>query len=258
MAAIHLADRGGPSRAGRPFGEVSRALAQAALAALEAPSVLDTQPWRWRIDGDWAELDADRARRPPGAETGDRLLLVSCGAALHHATVALAAAGVGVEVARFPQPEVLERVAVLRHTGPVALDPRAQRLRRAIAVRGSDRRSIGSRPIPAGSLRVLRAAAAAVGAGLYPLSGLDAGEPGWAVIATAGVGPRDWLATGEAISAVLLNAAAEGLVTAAVTEASASVPPELARLLPPGAGHPAAVVRLGVAPRAASPDAITR
>ncbi|MFI5916784.1 hypothetical protein [Dactylosporangium sp. NPDC051541] len=241
MAAIHLTDRTDAGRAGR-FGDVSRALAQAALCALEAPAVLATQPWRWLIDSDWAALDVDRSRVGPDAGGDDRLMTISCGAALHHATVALAADGVGVEVVRFPWPEARDCVAVMRYTGPVDVLARARQLRRAIAVRGADRRSIGGEPVAAAELERLGQAAAAVGAALYPL-------PQRAVIAAGGAGPRDWLATGEAISAVLLNAAADGLATEPVTAGSVTVPRALARRLPAGAGHPAAVVRFGVAER---------
>ncbi|WP_433063421.1 hypothetical protein [Dactylosporangium sp. CS-033363] len=237
MPAIHLVDRAGAARTGRT-------LTRAALAALAAPSVLDPQPWRWRIEEGWADLLAD-------PDPDGRLLTISCGAALHHATVALAAAGVGIEVVRLPGGP--SRLARLRHTGEIPLDEHAQRLGRAIAVRGSDRRPIGRDPVPEEQLRLLRRAAAAAGAGLFPLAvhpGARRPRPeGWAVITTAGTGPRNWLATGEAISAVLLHAAAEGLVTDAVTERSATVPPALVRRLPRGAGHPAAVVRFGVASR---------
>ncbi|GAA3455210.1 hypothetical protein [Dactylosporangium matsuzakiense] len=243
MAAIHLTDRADAARAGLPFGDVGRSLAQAALCALEAPSVLATRPWRWRIDNSWAALDTEHSRRGPGADADDRLTAISCGAALHHAMVALAADGIGVEVVRFPWPQARECVAVLRHTGPVAVDARAQRLRRAIALRGSDRRIVGGEVVAEAQLRLLADAAAAAGATLYPLPGRES------VIVAAGAGPRDWLATGEAISAVLLNAAAEGLATGPVTARSADVAPLLARVLPAGAGRAAAVVHFGIAER---------
>ena len=76
------------------------ALAAAARDALQAPSVFNTQPWRWRIDGDALELRADRDRQLTVADPDGRLLLLSCGAALHHVRVALAAAGWGVRVRR--------------------------------------------------------------------------------------------------------------------------------------------------------------
>ncbi|MFD0821037.1 nitroreductase, partial [Micromonospora zhanjiangensis] len=38
-------------------------LAEAARRALRAPSVFNTQPWRWRIGPDGLELHADRDRQ---------------------------------------------------------------------------------------------------------------------------------------------------------------------------------------------------
>ncbi len=45
----------------------------------------NTQPWRWRIADDRLDLYADQARRLDVIDPDDRLLTVSCGAALHHA-----------------------------------------------------------------------------------------------------------------------------------------------------------------------------
>ena len=69
------------------------ALEAAARAAQHAPSVFNTQPWAWRITGDALELWADTSRRLDAIDRDGRLLLLSCGAALHHARVALAATG---------------------------------------------------------------------------------------------------------------------------------------------------------------------
>ncbi|MEU7871694.1 hypothetical protein [Dactylosporangium sp. NPDC049140] len=248
MSVILAARRARAGRAGCSPDDVSAALAHAAAAAREAPSVVATQPCRWWIGPDGAHLDADRGGRP-GRDPDDRLLTISCGAALHYATVALAADGVGVKVVRLPSLVLPGRIAVLRYTGPAEPDPRAQRLRQAIGRRSRDRRPVGAEPVPGAQLRLLRRAAAAAGASLYPLPAQATDRTGLAVIATVGVGPRDWLATGEAMSAVLLSAAAEGLATGPVTALSARVPTALTRLLPPGAGHPAAVVRFGVADR---------
>jgi hypothetical protein len=243
MAAIHYTDRGAAVRVG-PAG---LALTQAALVALVAPSILGTQPWRWRIDDDCAELHADRSRRLPDGDPDGRLLTISCGAALHHARVALAAEGVGVEVVRFPDPADPDLLAVLRHTGLIDRTPRAQRLRRAIAVRRSDQRPFADEPVAAHQLRALQAAAEEAGARLVPL---DAGH---AVVDTAGNEPADWLTAGEALSAVLLTATVEGLATSSASDLVAIPSPALAQPLPGGWGYPAAVVRFGVAGRVDAP-----
>ncbi|WP_432839579.1 hypothetical protein [Dactylosporangium sp. CA-092794] len=248
MVAIHYTDRGTAVR----LGAASRALTRAALAALEAPSFGDARPWRWHIDGERAELLADHRFRSPEDPQG-RELTISCGAALHHSLIALAADGAGAEVTRLPRPEEPDVMAVLHHTGSIPRDPRTERLRRAIAQRHSDRRRFADEPVPAATARMLRAAAEASGAQLHLISPAAVGGPAafarQAVIATAGDEPRDWLAAGEALSAVVLTATAEGLATSISAFPPASVPQWLPRCLPAGAGRPAALVRFGVAGR---------
>ncbi|MFG2043767.1 hypothetical protein [Dactylosporangium sp. NPDC048998] len=243
MVAIHYTDAGAAVR----LGEVSRALTRAALAAMEAPSFHNTQPWRWHIDGERAELAADHRRRLP-EDPDERQVTISCGAALHHALVVLAADGIGVEVIRSAQPRIPGPVAVLRYTGPAAREPRAERLRRAIAVRRTDQRSFADEPVPDETVRLLQGVAEDAGAHLHLLAGPQAADR-LAVVTTAGDRPHDWLVAGEALSAVILNATAEGLATSAEACPPAAVPPWLRRSLPPGAGCPAALVRFGVAGR---------
>lgn len=56
---------------------------RAAVAlAVRAPSVHNSQPWRWHVDGRTAELRADLRRRLPHTDPDGRDLLVSCGCAL--------------------------------------------------------------------------------------------------------------------------------------------------------------------------------
>ena len=51
------------------------ALAEAAAAAGYAPSVHNTQPWRWRVHPDRLELYAERARQLAMGDPEGRLLL---------------------------------------------------------------------------------------------------------------------------------------------------------------------------------------
>jgi hypothetical protein len=70
---------------------VSPVLAEAAHLALHAPSVFNTQPWRWRVGADSLRLYADRDRHLGIVDPDDRLITMSCGEALHHARAAGAA-----------------------------------------------------------------------------------------------------------------------------------------------------------------------
>ncbi|WP_433605947.1 Acg family FMN-binding oxidoreductase [Dactylosporangium sp. CA-139114] len=129
-------------------GPVSRELARAAAAALHAPSVLNTQPWRWRIVHDEALLYADRRRRLATLDPTGRLLVLSCGAALHHACVTLAADGIAFEVDAQPRDDDPDLLAVVRYRGTAEPSARVEQMRQAIGSRQSDRRPFADRPVP--------------------------------------------------------------------------------------------------------------
>ncbi len=143
------------------------ALANAARLAGLAPSILNTQPWRWRIRPGVAELYADRSRQLAVIDASGRLLTVSCGAALHHARVALAIAGHQAAVARLPAPACPDLLARVKVAGsrPVHIDDLAQG--RAMRHRRTDRRPfVATQPVPDQTLRAMRLAAEAEGARL--------------------------------------------------------------------------------------------
>ena len=73
----------------------------AAAAAGNAPSILNTQPWQWRVHPDRLDLFANRSRQLAAGDHQGRQLMVSCGAALHHARIALAAEGWATHVAGY-------------------------------------------------------------------------------------------------------------------------------------------------------------
>jgi hypothetical protein len=142
-------------------------LSAAARASMRAPSVFNTQPWHWRVVGDTMELRADRSRRLGTIDPDGRLLVLSCGAALHHARVVLAAAGLEAAVDRMPDeadPDLLARVSVV---GTAAPQPQGRRLAAAIERRRTDRRTFGERTVPEDLLRGLRTAVEAEGAYLH-------------------------------------------------------------------------------------------
>lgn len=67
-----------------------------------APSVHNTQPWRWVFDGSRLHLYRDTTRRLTSADAQGRQLVISCGAMLDHVRTAFAAAGWHTDVTRFP------------------------------------------------------------------------------------------------------------------------------------------------------------
>ena len=75
----------------------------ATAAARHAPSILNTQPWRWRVSPGRLELFAEPRRHLAVTDPDGRLLLLSCGAVLHHASGPLVDM-LGVRTARAFQP----------------------------------------------------------------------------------------------------------------------------------------------------------
>jgi hypothetical protein len=139
--------------------------------ALRAPSVHNSQPWRWRISTGEVRLYADEERHLIATDPDRRDLVLSCGAALHHLCVALAARDLAADVRRLPDPEdrtLLATVSV-RHE-PRGGDPDAAALYPAIAERRTDRRRMSRRPIPADHLQKLVEQASRTGASLVPVT----------------------------------------------------------------------------------------
>jgi hypothetical protein len=155
-------------------------LEAAARASLRAPSVFNTQPWKWRISGAAMTLEVDPERRLPATDPEGRLLLISCGTALHHARVALAAAGWDAEIRLLPDETRPDALARVRLGDPRPPDPQSVMMAEAIPRRRTDRRAFGDRPVSAEQLSTLRRVVEAQGVYLHvvphddvPLLGLS-------------------------------------------------------------------------------------
>jgi hypothetical protein len=151
--------------------QLDRTTARAAVAlANRAPSVHNSQPWRWRIGPRSLHLFADPARALPATDPDGRELRISCGSALHHLRVALLAAGWASRVHRLPDPaHPLHLASIeLRSAEPT---PDQLALARAIETRRSDRRLFSTWPVPPEFLADLVRAAAGEGAQLTVLVG---------------------------------------------------------------------------------------
>jgi nitroreductase len=163
MTAINFVDR----VAGAPVGPHRRVLAQAARDALVAPSIFNSQPWRWLIGDTAADLRADRGRQLTAIDQDGRLLTISCGVALHHARNALAAAGFTAEVTYLPDPNDPDLLARVRVDGVAAATPAALRRYRAMAIRRTDRRPFAEAPVSGDAIATLSDAATQYGAHLH-------------------------------------------------------------------------------------------
>jgi hypothetical protein len=229
-------------------GSASAQLRHLLHYAVVAPSGHNTQPWRFRVTGDGVELFADRTRALPVVDPDDRELTMSCGAALGQLRLTIRHFGRTDVVALFPDTrhaDLLARVTVGEARSPNAEEDRLvrspHRWRQAVA----DLVAEGDR-LQFSNTRFRRELAA----GRRPnISRRRDGIPGYAlgmgtlmsciapfVIRTVDVGrrqaaehhqlafgslllavssamdtPRAWLATGQALAKVLLQACADGV-----------------------------------------------
>ena len=141
--------------------EVERAVS----FGVRAPSIHNTQPWRWVYRPGVLELYADRSRQLPALDPDGRSVLLSCGAALELARLGFAAAGWRTEVDRLPDPDRPDLLARIRPVARAAVDAvggGAGRGRRAPAHRAP--------PVPGragGRRRRSALLAAAADAGVY-------------------------------------------------------------------------------------------
>jgi len=138
--------------------------------ACRAPSLHNTQPWLWRAAaGDRLELHADTERQLTHTDPVGRNLIVSCGAALHHAQVAAAGLGWRTTVNRDPSNRDPDHLATLT-LRPGQVTPDAQADLEALKVRRTDRRRFTSWPVPEERLTHLAASVARWGALALTLS----------------------------------------------------------------------------------------
>ena len=222
----------------KPSRELCRRLVEVACLA---PSVGNSQPWRWRVGADAIELSADRSRQRGSHDADNRNLVLSCGAALHHCIVTAHALGLTPDVILLPStsdPDLLARITLSAGTrAPDALETLD-----LIGQRRTDRRRFTSWPIPAERLGRLIQAAWGWGAFALPIVevttrhqterlldravGLSRsrspehadfeadeveGPDGLLFLCTAEDDRLAWLQAGQALSALWLAATRDGL-----------------------------------------------
>ncbi|HEY3560619.1 MAG TPA: hypothetical protein VGL05_24305 [Kribbella sp.] len=86
-------------------------------AAVLAPSMHNTQPWRFRFAGRTVEVYRDRERELPAEDPSRRMLFVSLGAAVFNLRVAAAARGMGSAVRHLADQQRPDLVAVVELGG---------------------------------------------------------------------------------------------------------------------------------------------
>ncbi|WP_407939941.1 Acg family FMN-binding oxidoreductase [Micromonospora tarapacensis] len=145
---------------------LTTALAEAAAMAGHAPSVHNSQPWRWRVLPDALELRVVRDEQLAATDPEGELVTLSCGAALHHARLALAAEGWSATVQRMPDPADPDLLARLTDARPTGADPDAMRMVQCMQVRHTDRRPVADEPVADDTLSAVASAVGREGARL--------------------------------------------------------------------------------------------
>ncbi len=122
----------------------SAVIQDAVRLACRAPSLHNSQPWRWVAEGPTLHLFADLTRVMTAADPEGREIYLSCGAALDHLTVAMAASGWHAHVQRFPDPDNPLQVASMTfRRDALAITEDARTRAAAIGRRRTDRRPFG-------------------------------------------------------------------------------------------------------------------
>jgi nitroreductase len=114
--------------------------------ACRAPSLHNSQPWRWVAEAGVLHLFSDPTRIGRHTDSTGREVIVSCGAVLDHLRAAMAAAGWQANVDRFPNPNNLDHLASIDFS-PVEFVTDAHRARaEAIRRRRTDRLPFAAPP----------------------------------------------------------------------------------------------------------------
>jgi hypothetical protein len=125
-------------------------------AAVWAPSVHNTQPWWFAVRGAEIVLHADRQRQLGVADPTGREMLISCGAALFTAKLALRSLGFVAETRVLPDPADPSVVAWLRWRHRAPPTEYESRMFSQVPRRRSHRGAFGPIPLMPGLLDMLR------------------------------------------------------------------------------------------------------
>ncbi|GGN84399.1 NAD(P)H nitroreductase [Actinoplanes lobatus] len=141
-----------------------RVLIDCVRSAVTAPSLHNSQPWLFRIDGPAVEVYADHGRLLRVVDPEGREQMISVGAAVFTLRVAVRRSGYQTRVQLLPSsddPALVARVSAAR---PARLDKVTEALAAAIPHRHTNRGPFAQVPVPRQALSRLRDAAAQEGA----------------------------------------------------------------------------------------------
>jgi hypothetical protein len=117
-------------------------------AATRAPSIHNTQPWRFTAAEDRLEVFFDPERALPVVDPTHRQQVISCGLAVEFAVIALQAGGHEVTVELMPDGAGSDHLATLRLAGERPSDDVDRALAAAIVARHTQRSAFLPRAVP--------------------------------------------------------------------------------------------------------------
>ena len=170
--------RGGDTRAASDLAAVATALLDAdALRAVlslatRAPSIDNTQPWRWRVGQGGLHLYSDSGMQLPNTDPDGRDLILSCDATLNHCVIALAAMGWRAVVHRYPDSADPDHLAAIE-LYPQTPERADITLAAAITQRRTDRRIYSARPVAPGDIAAMVALAGRMGVMLRQVDAVE-------------------------------------------------------------------------------------
>jgi nitroreductase len=107
--------------------------------ACRAPSLHNSQPWHWVVDGNAVQLFLDKNRVLYSTDHSGREAVLGCGAVLDHFRVAMAAAGWTANVDRYPNPSNHLHLASIDFSPMEFVTEGHRRRANAILLRRTDR-----------------------------------------------------------------------------------------------------------------------
>lgn len=143
--------------------------ADAVAAAVRAPSIHNSQPWRFVAEGDRLHLYADPHRHLQEVDPTGRSLHISCGAALLHVELTVHAAGRDCLISLLPDPHDRLLLATVTLGGERSRTMVDRRLAHAIPKRHTHRQPFTDTPVPAPVLHQWRHGVSTRGAWLHVL-----------------------------------------------------------------------------------------
>jgi nitroreductase len=139
-----------------PDGLQQDEVATLLAAATAAPSVHNSQPWRFAVAGDEVRLYLDRSRTLPVADPAGREAVISCGAALEGLVLAMGHLGYAAEVTLQPGPGEPDHLATVRRGPAQQADRQAESWYAAVRRRRMHRRPFAHFPVAGALVAELR------------------------------------------------------------------------------------------------------